>query len=105
MSLAPTAISVIDPHDTDSRAVDWAAALPTGDSLSSVAVSIVAGTCELAATVSGTYATTASATVSGTESQVWIKSATAGTLQLLWRATCASGRVLDLTTTLAVQSR
>lgn len=105
MSLPPHAISVLDPDETDTRGVDFTAALPADDSLASCAVSIVSGTCQLAAALAGTWSTTAAAAVASNVATVAIKGATAGSLVLLFRGTSTAGRILDETRTLQVQSR
>lgn len=98
-------IGTIDPHDVDTRGVDFTDALATGDSVSSCAVSIVSGTCQLASSQAGSYSTTATASVASNIATVWIKSCTAPEVVLLFRATTAAGRTLDATATLRVVSR
>ena len=104
MSQPQTAILAHDPDDKRRYSLDFAALLATGDSLSSVTVSVVSGTATVSAT-SSSGATSASASISGTTATIWVLSATAGSVALRWRASCASGEQLDVTTRLAVSDQ
>lgn len=95
----------IFPHDKDAKKpythdyTDW---LRDGDSLSSVAVSVVEGTATIASTVNGTAGSSAAASISGALATIWIVSASAGRLKLQFRVTTAQGEIDDKTHELAV---
>lgn len=92
-------------HDKDAKkpyARDYTDWLRDGDSLASVAVSVVEGTATIASTVDGTAGTSAAASLSGAVATVWVVSATAGRVKLQFRVTTAQGELDDKTHELAV---
>lgn len=97
------------PHDPDAvlyYSLDLSAWLRDGDTLSSCAVSVVSGTATIAATATGgSPSTTASASISGAVATVAVRSASAGRVELRWRAVSAAGEQDDRTTVLAVGDR
>ena len=95
----------VDPNETDTLAQSFAECLPATDSLQSCAVSVVSGTIELAPTAWGPWSTTATATLLGNVAVVWYRSATAGTIELLFRGATTLGRSIDLTETVIAESR